>query len=491
MRTATIAGPERMVHGYMIDRHGEFLVQRAKEGTTVDTFDDFASLRQTNAKALEWQSAFKVSVAALPPYVNLATAESILFVGKAVRVLRQGSSSTLEPKHNLCDMTEVDARLHSLQLCDELHPLEFEHAIESIRAKVAGDLWQLVVVRADLPAHLKALKDYFLLARGDFFCTFLHESRALMALPPRPATVDADIAVPFQQSALKSSAEGDRLFLRVRILFTPPSSPRRVFTPSNSGHLEGQQNFGRSLYVPALDKWDDLSLEYQVEWPLHLLFTPEVMGKYNLLFQYLLRLKRVGLGLEDAWGALKRGRAGVQEGVLGQLWHVRQHMAHMVNNLQIYVQVDVIEAQYALLKWRTAGARDFKEVERAHQAYLDALLSQCFLDMRQIGQMLEAVFTLCQRLCTYIQDANSLDETADKTHLLDKCATLAVDFRKRAGLLYTLLQSNRLQSSPRAPYLRQLLLRLNFNFYVEREARQLLRQETQGQTAMNKSSALH
>jgi gamma-tubulin complex component 4 len=63
------------------------------------------------------------------------------------------------------------------------------------------------------------------------------------------------------------------------------------------------------------------------------------MGKYNLLFQYLLRLKRVGLGLEDAWGALRRGRAGLQEGVLGQLWHVRQHMAHMVNNLQIYVQV--------------------------------------------------------------------------------------------------------------------------------------------------------
>ena len=28
---------------------------------------------------------------------------------------------------------------------------------------------QLVVVRADLNGHLKALKDYFLLAKGDFF----------------------------------------------------------------------------------------------------------------------------------------------------------------------------------------------------------------------------------------------------------------------------------------------------------------------------------
>lgn len=28
---------------------------------------------------------------------------------------------------------------------------------------------QLVVIRADLNGHLKALKDYFLLAKGDFF----------------------------------------------------------------------------------------------------------------------------------------------------------------------------------------------------------------------------------------------------------------------------------------------------------------------------------
>lgn len=76
---------------------------------------------------------------------------------------------------------------------------------------------------------------------------------------------------------------------------------------------------------------------------------------------------------------------------------------HPLIHLARFGQVDVIEAQFAVLSSRIRGARDFKEVERAHQAYLDALLSQCFLDMRQIAQMLEAVFALCQRLCNYIQ----------------------------------------------------------------------------------------
>lgn len=75
----------------------------------------------------------------------------------------------------------------------EFHKRSFEYAVDSMRAIAASHLWQvlnvnfffqtsskdhkltafphiqLVVVRADLNGHLKALKDYFLLAKGDFF----------------------------------------------------------------------------------------------------------------------------------------------------------------------------------------------------------------------------------------------------------------------------------------------------------------------------------
>lgn len=41
--------------------------------------------------------------------------------------------------------------------------------------QVTAQLWQLVVVHAELPAHLAALKNYFLLAKGDFYHSFLAE----------------------------------------------------------------------------------------------------------------------------------------------------------------------------------------------------------------------------------------------------------------------------------------------------------------------------
>ena len=44
--------------------------------------------------------------------------------------------------------------------------------------QVTAQLWQLAVVHAELPAHLMALKNYFLLAKGDFYHSFLAEVSA-------------------------------------------------------------------------------------------------------------------------------------------------------------------------------------------------------------------------------------------------------------------------------------------------------------------------
>lgn len=41
------------------------------------------------------------------------------------------------------------------------------------------------------------------------------------------------------------------------------------------------------------DPWNGLSLDYRSHWPLHLMFSPDVIEKYNALFRFLLPIKRV------------------------------------------------------------------------------------------------------------------------------------------------------------------------------------------------------
>ena len=46
----------------------------------------------------------------------------------------------------------------------------------------------------------------------------------MLRLPPRLATAEADLALPFQQAALQSTAQHDRFFANVRVRFEVPQA---------------------------------------------------------------------------------------------------------------------------------------------------------------------------------------------------------------------------------------------------------------------------
>ena len=57
----------------------------------------------------------------------------------------------------------------------------------------------------------------------------------------------------------------------------------------------------------------------------------------------------------------------------------------------------------------------------------------------------------------------------DMPRMSPQLVGIASEWKLRINMLYSLLQSNKLQGSQRAPSLRQFLLRLNFNGFQERE----------------------
>jgi hypothetical protein len=56
--------------------------------------------------------------------------------------------------------------------------------------QVASRLWQLVVIDSRLVDHLAALKDYLLLAKGDFWTSFLVDAAKQLS---RPAGTKVDL----------------------------------------------------------------------------------------------------------------------------------------------------------------------------------------------------------------------------------------------------------------------------------------------------------
>jgi len=49
-------------------------------------------------------------------------------------------------------------------------------------------LWSLVVVNADFLSHLRTMKEFFLLGRGELFLTFIDKANSMLCVPSSSTT---------------------------------------------------------------------------------------------------------------------------------------------------------------------------------------------------------------------------------------------------------------------------------------------------------------
>ena len=550
-----------MIYGRLHDPHGEFFIHRVGDDASGDDAhmaDGGTGGRgRTDPRAgadppmgsrgrrpgdfdstSDWHNAFAVRLSCLPPDVAVRTAEKVLFIGKAARVLHnpEGDFKKLAtPLISNEETLKLGEALHALieredgggvaaSSCPSFTSGEFEAAIERIRLATSSRLWDLVVNRAKLLSHLHLMKDFFLLARGDFWHGFLLESDKILSMPPSRGSAEISLNTAFQVSGLKCNLDADgrsgSLFSRLKLrlarsgdsdsggddddeayiarhggvamasspstssYFSPSSSPAMIVSPRESARK-------RAIRVPSFDSWDGLKLDYNVDWPLGLLLTRNVLARYNVLFRFLLRLRRVQRRLDDVWSALRMASkarrvasvpsagdgGGFDDGNSLELWHLHQHMSYLITNLQIYVQIDVIESQFRTLIDRISNAEDFAEAERAHEAYLSALFGQTFLDISTISRLLEELFSQIREFCSVVTAATTCDDRQGGADGGGRpgVAKLAAAFGRVSSQLYTILRGNTMKESSRVPSLRQLLLRLNYNDFFVREATRVIR----------------
>jgi gamma-tubulin complex component 4 len=474
------------LHGLLLDPTREFFVQRIEggdaDGCEGDDADGDAKTPLAPDPALpdwrpgEWHDGFEVAAAALPPGVSPAAAEAALFVGKAVRVLRvpAGGADTGaggEAGAARAAIAELAPALRALARAEAPRPAALEAALGAARARAAALLWDLVRRRADLAGQLAAMQAYALLGRGDLAGELVAGAAALFAAPPRAATAAADAAAAYRAAAARCGADADP----AAAAFSLGWADARAGAPLPAWHPARARAGGAPpLAPPAYDAWDGLALRADVGWPLRLLFPPALLRTYATLWQSLFRARRAQAELEGAWAALRRpgGNAGAAApaaaGARARLARLRQRAAHFASNLHLYLQLDVVAAGAAALRRRVAAADDFGEADAAHRAFLSAAASHALLDAPEATAALTALLALCRRACALA--AALAAGAAPAAELAAAAGALDGEWRAAHAALFKLLRSERLQAGDRAPALRRLLLRLDYNEFCGAEA---------------------
>ena len=192
------------IHSKVLQVFFHQLIAWSVHGNLLDTYHEFFITEQEGE---EWTSKFVLDLDMLPETcIGASQAEKVLFIGKAIRVL--GNSIKTE------EILDFATALREVQ--NNFSKLLLSQVLERIRKVVGKKLWNLVVIKSNLLSHILALKNYFLLARGEFILTFLQESADLLALGPSLSTTENDInAGPFAQA--QSSLEEDPYLSKFRI----------------------------------------------------------------------------------------------------------------------------------------------------------------------------------------------------------------------------------------------------------------------------------
>lgn len=461
-----------MTEGELQDPYGEFFVC-AKASVPLDEL---------------WSRMYALDVEMVPCFLTLELARKILLTGKSVNFIRlccpgqhwlpADRFAGPFPQVDGDETEDTGSPVAPAEVL-ELHPFaDLRERVEQVARTTNTHLVSLLMEQFALKEHCLALRLFLLLGQGDFV-------EALMDMASSELDKDArevhkhqllgvlDMAVR-QSNAQFCSAD---VIARINVTLLDAST--------------GEKG------------WDIFLLDYAIDSPLHVIFTPAALHQYRRAFMFLWKLKRASHSLSSRWRehmALRRHLTKV--GHLLSLWAptlelemkqtlhrctcLRNEMHHFVQNIHSYVMCEVLETSWAKLQAGWESCADLDQVILEHQRYLACIAEGAFLApgsgavLAHLTALLDFALEFCtlqDQACSAASDASTVEEHGEipenVARALAECRAqldhLGAGFLVKLQSLLRALESLPVQSHLLSD-LRFLLCRLDFNGYYEQKS---------------------
>lgn len=354
-----------MWDGELVDPMEEFFIQsnpafdlhhRRHHPDHLDDQLNLGSLDSWNV----WQKKFSFRKEMIPSFISEAFARKIFSTGKSLNFIRHSCGDY--------EWHETRSQIYRASSKSSLHYKDItglQRTIESTYSIATRRLFSIFFVKLKLLDHLKAVKDYLLLGRGDFI-SLLIESLGPSLNKPANTLYRHNLTATLE-SAIRSTTNETELINRLDV---------------------------RMLEFNSLELgWDVFMLEYKTERPLDVVMSSTAMEKYMRMFRILWKMKRLEYVLDKAWKVVILGvkRSLTHSYELRTDFHrarlVISEMIHFIRQLQSYCHLEVIDCGWQEFERKLISeGGDLDSLIEGHNVYLDRLVSKGMLLSTRSGK---------------------------------------------------------------------------------------------------------
>ncbi|CAI9719478.1 gamma-tubulin complex component 4-like [Octopus vulgaris] len=433
-----------MLYGKLMDPYKEFFIQESHEANAR------SCEQEENNQDAKKQGVYVIRADLLPSYIGYQVAKKILFVGESIKMFdTQKLTPEIKKLENSLRKGQENFSKDLFKLSQEknFNQINFRETVNAIRGFVAEQLWLLVVEDSDIFGQLKLLKDIFLFGRGDLYQSFIDTAHSLLISIPQYNT-EHELNSVFRAGICNTLWENDSYLHNFQLTCKTGTGDR----PSNVNVFSGTV-------------LNALGLTYTVQWPLHIFFTPSVLEKYECVFKFLMKVHYVQMELQHCWllqvksKSLGLGRQNEAK------WQLRTHLAFLIDNLQYYLQVDVIESLHKILVDKILSVRDFEAVKLTHEKFLTDLLDLS-LFRKLTNHLLDDLLSACLSFCDLIKNSYPAELTDIQQQRL---SAIRKDVRNYTGMLFSMLNKSQAYSSLQT--IDQFMLRIDYNRFVSKHSK--------------------
>jgi len=406
------------------------------DGTLEDPHNEFFICGEPGIQGEAiWHHKYTIRKAMIPRFLSMSWAKKILSTGKSINFLNsvckdnslvEGRASVISQLEMMDPATLFGGELDSplLETIDQLYKSTSMHVLDVMFGKF------------QLMAHMGALRKYMLLGQGDimrFLLDLLESELSQPATQLYPHNLAGILETAIRGTNTQYEQQEILERLDVRLL---------EIQPGDTG-------------------WDVFSLDYKVIGPIGVVFTPDTMTQYLMLFNTLWRAKRMEWVLSCTWKKLaslhKMARQIVELAPVLHLANlVASEMIHFVHQMAYYITFEVMECGWDALIKQINQAESLDEVISAHDEFLCTLVSRALLDerSREILTQLRAIY---DRILEFQTIANRIHDDAMAEWDARQTRSLLINSKTKSGGYGTTEQMDNQDKDRRKVYVKNKL----------------------------------